>query len=593
MRCLGASAEAGGVALVKKRLGLFCDPLTVVAEYLSVTDRSGLFCSIELARELTGPVNVTTLRKVFPELSAELEKQHKGEADYRWVIGELRTLYQKYYAIHPGDEPSEQRRKNLLWYARTGNWGKFFSASPTLIELMATCDKGMPKQEYLMGLILSKRGRSWLDSIYQKLAIPKFKTSADDDFLDVSRVDDDEAQLLHWAVACNQIERVINLVAVGVAVNQAITGGATALVVAALYGHNEVVKSLLAAAGTEVNKAMPDGATALYMAAQNGHSEVVKSLLAAAGIAINQAGPDGTSALYIAAQKGHSEVVKILLVALGIAVNQAKTNGATALYMAAQNGHSEVVKSLLAAPGIAVNQAKTNGATALYIAAQFGHLDVVKALLLAEGIQVNKTMQDGATALYIAAQFGHLDVVKALLLAEGIQVNKTMQDGATALYIAAQKGHSEVVKSLLAAPGIAINQARLDGTTALYIAAQKGHSEVVKSLLAAPGIAINQVITDGVTAPFIAAQNGHSEVVAILPFNDIPLQRTALALKTFVSNKGVEIKARMRAHIGDVADDATVEITAIEIAGIMGHDDIVCELEAKRMSQSLGCYPTI
>ncbi len=629
MRGSGAGTKTGETTSAKQMLSLLRDPLTIAAEYLPATDRSSLFCSSAHTRELAGPVNATTLRQVFPEFSAELEKQHKGKTDCRWVVGELRKLYQQYYAIHTDDEPNKKRRKNLLWYARTGNWSKFISASPTLSELISIRDNGMPKQESLIGLITSKHGRSWLDGIYQKLAIPKFKTPADDALLDISRIDDDEAHLLHWAVACIQIETVTTLLAAGVDVNQSMPRGVTALYIAAQNGHNEAVKILSSTPGIAINQTKTNGATALHIAAQNGHSEAVKILSAAPGIAINQAMPSGATPFYIAAQYGHNEAVKILLEAPGVAINQATTRGATtALYIAAENGHSKVVELLVRATGIAINQARANGDTALLMAAKKGHSDVVKILSTAPGIAINQAMQDGTTALYMAAYYGHSEVVKVLLKAPGIEVNQTkLVGGATALMIAAHQGHSDVVRILVAAPGIAINQAKPNGVTALHMAASRGHSDVVKILVAAPGIKINKQISDdatalftaaelghsevvkallkapgievnkakpdGATALFIAAEKGHIDIISILPFNNIPYQRTASVLKYCVGLKSDDIKARMNAHIGDAADDALVEITAIEIAEIMGHDDIVCELEAKRMSQSLECCPSI
>ena len=55
--------------------------------------------------------------------------------------------------------------------------------------------------------------------------------------------------------------------------------GLTALMLAAMKDHTEVVKLLLEK-GAEVNaKESTDSATALMMAANNGHAEVVKLLL--------------------------------------------------------------------------------------------------------------------------------------------------------------------------------------------------------------------------------------------------------------------------------------------------------------------------
>lgn len=54
--------------------------------------------------------------------------------------------------------------------------------------------------------------------------------------------------------------------------------GATALIVAAAYGHPDVVQTLFDKGG-DINAKASNGTTALIMAAQNSHIDVVKTLL--------------------------------------------------------------------------------------------------------------------------------------------------------------------------------------------------------------------------------------------------------------------------------------------------------------------------
>ena len=54
---------------------------------------------------------------------------------------------------------------------------------------------------------------------------------------------------------------------------------ATALMVASLNGHAEIVQALLAK-GVNINIQANDGETALMAASQEGHAEIVKALLA-------------------------------------------------------------------------------------------------------------------------------------------------------------------------------------------------------------------------------------------------------------------------------------------------------------------------
>ena len=81
---------------------------------------------------------------------------------------------------------------------------------------------------------------------------------------------------------------------------------------AALAGHVEVVKALLAA-GASVNQARTvDGTTPLHAAAATGHAEVVAVLLEA-GADVDAKCDDGATALHVACARDHPLVVRLLL----------------------------------------------------------------------------------------------------------------------------------------------------------------------------------------------------------------------------------------------------------------------------------------
>jgi ankyrin repeat protein len=90
------------------------------------------------------------------------------------------------------------------------------------------------------------------------------------------------------------------------------------------------------------------GRTALHLAAMNGHLEIVKLLLEH-GADVNAKTKEGYgyTALHSAASNGHLEIVKLLL-EHGADVNaKTKYGGYTALHSATMNGHLEIVKLLL------------------------------------------------------------------------------------------------------------------------------------------------------------------------------------------------------------------------------------------------------
>ena len=87
-----------------------------------------------------------------------------------------------------------------------------------------------------------------------------------------------------------------------------------------------------------------EGRTPLSWAAQWGHEAVVKLLLAKDGVDPDSKDSDGQTPLSWAAENGHEAVVRLLLAKDGVDLNSKDNNGQTPLCSAAENGHSGVVK---------------------------------------------------------------------------------------------------------------------------------------------------------------------------------------------------------------------------------------------------------
>ena len=161
------------------------------------------------------------------------------------------------------------------------------------------------------------------------------------------------------------------------------------LIRAAMAGHVQVTRELLAAGSDPDWSKASNGETALYVACSEGHAAVVEELSAHSSELNVRKTSTCETALYIACSKGHLDVVKVLLAAgvdacekqntvprtgefsvAGWAVCCSLTSvvaGYYPLYIAASNGHAEVVDELQRS-GCSISTLTTNKDTPLIIA---------------------------------------------------------------------------------------------------------------------------------------------------------------------------------------------------------------------------------
>jgi ankyrin repeat protein len=220
--------------------------------------------------------------------------------------------------------------------------------------------------------------------------------------------------------------------------------GETPLILAAYYGHKDVVDFLLA------NKADVDtrdnkGVTALHSAAVNGFQDVAEALLAHSAD-INARDNHGMTPLHYAAFFGRKNVAELLL-ASKADINAKDDKGATPLHWAAFQGHKEVAELLLAR-GAEANVKDNDGMTALLRAVVKGD-NGIAGLLIAYKVNVNAADKEGNTPLHVAAGEGHRDIVE-LLLAHGADVNAKNGLGQAPLDVAKIGKHEDIVELLLA-----------------------------------------------------------------------------------------------------------------------------------------------
>ncbi|KAL6251161.1 hypothetical protein RBB50_001369 [Rhinocladiella similis] len=226
--------------------------------------------------------------------------------------------------------------------------------------------------------------------------------------------------------------------------------GLNRLVIAAFCGLECVVKLLLEMDGIDVNSRDDRyKGTPLAWAAEYGHEGVVRLLIAKDEVVIDSENSQRRTPLSFAVELGHEVVVKMLL-ETGKAAADAKSNhGRTPFSYAASRGNERIAELLLGTGQVDPDSKDSNNRTPLFWAAWYGRIAVVKMLLL-QTYRVDADSADdcGRTPLLAAARNGHEDVVESLLSTGKVNLNAQDSKGRTPVWHAARRKHDAIVQLL-------------------------------------------------------------------------------------------------------------------------------------------------
>jgi ankyrin repeat protein len=305
--------------------------------------------------------------------------------------------------------------------------------------------------------------------------------------------------------------------------------GRTAVHLAALSGHSDMVPRLLAE-GLEVNHQDSSGATPLLLAARQGNFTVASQLLTA------QANPSVSdkgyhTPLHAASANGYLDIVRLLL-RHGAKIDAKNGRRNTPLHLALENNHADIALVLLQECSHSKNianryqhRASTHSERRVEISAHATGHDLAAAAFsnqrtadedlegergssapkvvhhssavvnsssetvitttetkIPKLFRVDSQNAAGLTPLSLAIKGNHVRVVKDLV-SHGANVSITDREGMAPLHYAATVETSEIIDQLLEVPGIDVNVRDRNGITPLHLASSRGHVAIIKKLV--------------------------------------------------------------------------------------------------------------
>jgi len=197
----------------------------------------------------------------------------------------------------------------------------------------------------------------------------------------------------------------------------------TSFLLAAQYGHKNIIIYLIEELNTDINSCNASGETALYVAAVNGKKEIVEYLLSN-GAEKDKVQSEGKTPLIGAVIAHQTDIVRILVeMGAGINISDRLSNEGitgTPLIHASAKGFDDIVKILIAS-NANVNFRNEEGQDALQMALNFNHYEIAE-FLIKNGANPNSKNKKGFTVLMLAASKGNLKLVK-LLVEGGANIN--------------------------------------------------------------------------------------------------------------------------------------------------------------------------
>lgn len=358
----------------------------------------------------------------------------------------------------------------------------------------------------------------------------------------IERKTNDGRTPLHFANCFSESTKW--LLAHDVEVDAKAQSGATALMIAAQSGSDDVV-GLLLSENSDPQLRDNSGQIVLHHAAEEGSVSVAQKIWDKHISIINHQDDKQESALHVAIRRRRPDLAKALLLRQPhIDVNLQDTNGNTPLLLAVNSGskmHDHI--ELLIEAGADTELRNKVGQTALLLTVGDGNEKIWQLLLdTPNGSNIDAGGGTYPTALHLAAQEGESRTV-AQLVDRGANVNAKGGLFHIALQAAAANGFDDVVEYLLGKGADASLKGGLFGN-ALNAAVYSGEFDIIPKLNDR-GAAVNVEDDQGRTALHLAAWRGSWDTIEWLKIrgNDLNVKdhqgRTILHHAAMGGNTGV------------------------------------------------------
>ncbi|KAH6908122.1 hypothetical protein BKA70DRAFT_291469 [Coprinopsis sp. MPI-PUGE-AT-0042] len=393
--------------------------------------------------------------------------------------------------------------------------------------------------------------------------------------------------------------------------------GITPLMLASMYGHLEMVQSLVALEAVDVNATdhTHNKANALIYANGLNRGDIIKAIAASKKLDINQ--DECATLRQLTHRHDESEALPLLDLpdieipedVIAYALSEPKKlmcqrilkiffqeGGKAQHYLGEQIGKVFTTSIRLGHSESTDTHCMINDKILIYCRfpnrredsaprspSDLGEDNILHLLdFLKPDFPLTQTDRFGRTALMMFAWAGMASAVPRVLKQPGIDVNAVEIDGYTALAFAAKQCRDPVVRILVQVTGRDINTRNYLGWTPLMVASQKGYVEIVRTLLAQEDIRVDTVGEQQWTAVMLAANGGHAKVLKAFSEYSGSVDancrgedgETALML---AASEGHEEAVACLLGFNDIEVNAAAKdgTTALMLAAYMGHEAVV------------------